>query len=67
LLMTIQSSPARWSIFLRVSASWSTVSNISSFSPRDRMRCIAVSASMSTNIFTSGIGRIFSMSRYSFS
>ena len=65
--MTIHLSPARWSIFLRVSVSWSTVSNISSSSPRDRMRCMAVSASMSTNILTSGMGRIFSMSRYSFS
>ena len=67
LSMTIQPSLARLSIFLRVSASWSTVSNISSSSPLERMRCMAVSASMSTKTLTSGIGRIFPMSRYSLS
>ena len=62
LLSIIIQSSARSSILLRVTASFSTVSNISSSSPLARMRSIAISGSTSTKTFTSGMGRMTAMS-----
>jgi hypothetical protein len=52
---------ARFSIFSRVAERLSTVSNISSSSPRCRILSMAVSGSMSTKTLTSGIGRMMEM------
>ena len=52
------------SIFARVASSFSSVSKTSSFSPLARILCIATSAMMSTNTFTSGTGSTDSMTLY---